>query len=445
MDMTISIVGAGPTGLFLGIALARHGHQVKLVERDSGPRPDGTWARRGVMQFHHAHGFRPQVTEALQAEMPEVYDRWLDLGAEPVDLAGPTGAIRMGTRSRRMIFEQALREAAGAEPGLELIIGHVDAVMVGRGRAAGVLVDGMPVHSDVVIDASGRSGRVTRPLGARRGIGGSCGIAYVDRMYQLHDHAEAGPLTNPLAWQADFDGYQVLVFPHERGIFSAVIIRPSVDRDLQQLRNDAAFDAACRAIPGLSEWTDPSRARPITSVLPGANLLNHYQAQTTDEGHLVLPGLYFVGDAVCTTTPTFGRGMATSLLQARELLRLIDTDSDPTSIGHAFDAWCEREMRPWVEEHIRIDDAQRRRWLGADIDLTAKLPSDLIMKAAQVDPSIQAAAWAYAAMTDGASCLDPFEERARAVYRTGWRPPFSDGPSRDELAMIISADRALAA
>ena len=397
------------------------------------------------MQFHHAHGFRPQVTEALQAEMPEVYDRWLDLGAEPVDLPSPTGAVRMGTRSRRMIFEQALRETAVAEPGLELIIGHVDAVMVGRGRAAGVVVDGTPVRSDVVIDASGRSGRVTRPLGARRGIGGPCGIAYVDRMYQLHDHAEAGPLTNPLAWQADFDGYQVLVFPHERGIISAVIIRPSVDRELQQLRDDAAFDAACRAIPGLSDWTDPSRARPITSVLPGANLLNHYQAQTTDDGRLVLPGLYFVGDAVCTTTPTFGRGMATSLLQARELLRLIDTDSDPTSIGHDFDAWCEREMRPWVEEHIRIDDAQRRRWLGADIDLTAKLPSDLIMKAAQVDPSIQPAAWAYAAMTDGASCLDPFEERARAVYRTGWRPPFSDGPSRDELAMIINSDRTLAA
>ncbi|HSU37570.1 MAG TPA: FAD-dependent monooxygenase [Propionibacteriaceae bacterium] len=443
--MTISIVGAGPTGLYLGIALARHGHRVRLIERDAGPSPDGTWARRGVMQFHHAHGFRPQVTDALRAEMPEVYDRWLDLGAEPVDLPGPTGTIRMGTRSRRMLFEQALREIAAAQPGLELIIGHVDSVLVGQDRAAGLVVDGTPVPSDVVIDASGRSGRVTRSLGARKAIGGSCGIAYVDRMYQLHDPADAGPLTNPLAWQADFDGYQVLVFLHELGIFSAVIIRPSVDRELQQLRDDAAFDAACRAIPGLSHWTDPSRSRPVTPVLPGANLLNHYQAQTTGDGRLVLPGLYFVGDAVCTTTPTFGRGMATSLLQARELLRLIDTDSDPTSIGHDFDAWCERELRPWVEDHMRIDDAQRRRWLGADIDLTAKLPSDLIMKAAQVDPTIQPAAWDYLAMTDGALVLDPFEERARAVYRTGWRPPWSDGPSRDELVAIISADQTLAA
>jgi flavin-dependent dehydrogenase len=443
--VTISIVGAGPTGLFLGIALARHGHHVRLVERDSGPSRDGTWARRGVMQFHHAHGFRPQVTEALLAEMPEAYHRWIDLGAEPVDLPGPTGPVVMGTRSRRMIFEQALRDTAVAEPGLDMITGHVDAVMVGQDRAAGVVVDGTPVRSEVVIDASGRSGRVTRPLGARRGFGGSCGIAYVDRMYQLHDQADAGPLTNPLAWQADFDGYQVLVFPHERGIISAVIIRPSVDRELQQLRNDAAFDAACRAIPGLSEWTDPGRARPVTPVLPGGNLHNQYRAQTTADGRLVLPCLYFVGDAVCTTTPTFGRGMATSLLQARELLRLIDTGSDPTSIGHDLDAWCERELQPWVADHVRLDEAQRQRWLGADIDLAAKLPSDLIMKAAQVDPTIQPSAWAYLAMTDGASCLDPVEERARAVYRTGWRPPFSDGPSRDELAMIINSDRTLAA
>ena len=138
--------------------------------------------------------------------------------------------------------------------------------------------------------------------------------------------------------------------------------------------------------------------------------------------------------------------MATSLGQARELLRLIDGEGfDPVGIGYAFDAWCEQEIRPWVEDHIRIDDAQRRRWLGEDLDLSKKLPSDMIMKAAAVDPAIQDASWAYLAMTDGASCLDPFEERARAVYRTGWRPPLADGPSRDELVALIGSSRLVAA
>ena len=305
--MHIGIIGAGPTGLYLGIALARRGHRVSLVERDSGPSRDGRWARKGVMQFHHAHGFRPQVTDALLAEMPEAYERWLAAGAEPVDMDHPTaGHVQVGTRSRRLIFERALRETAVAEPGVELRVGHVDAVTVDGGRARGLVVDGTPLPYDVVIDASGRSGRVTRPLGERRGVGGSCGIAYVDRMYQLRDGADPGPLTNPMAWQADYDGYGVYAFLHDRGIFSVVIIRPSADRELHQLRRAAAFDAACEAIPGLATWTARDRAHPLTPVLPGGNLLNHYRAQTGPDGNLVLPGLLFVGDSACTTTPTFG-------------------------------------------------------------------------------------------------------------------------------------------
>jgi hypothetical protein len=41
--------------------------------------------------------------------------------------------------------------------------------------------------------------------------------------------------------------------------------------------------------------------------------------------------------------------------------------------------------------------------------------------------------------TDPPSVLDPVEERARAVLRTGWRPPLADGPTRDELVELIGA------
>jgi len=30
--------------------------------------------------------------------------------------------------------------------------------------------------------------------------------------------------------------------------------------------------------------------------------------------------------------------------------------------------------------------------------------------------------------------LDTAQDRARAVLRSGWRPPYAAGPSRDELA-----------
>ncbi len=97
IPVRIAIIGAGPTGLFIGAALARRGHQVTAVERDPGPAADGSWPRLGVMQFHHAHAFRHQVVQALEQELPEALQEWVAGGAEPVQLALPDGSqIPMG-------------------------------------------------------------------------------------------------------------------------------------------------------------------------------------------------------------------------------------------------------------------------------------------------------------------------------------------------------------
>ena len=60
-----------------------------------------------------------------------------------------------------------------------------------------------------MLDASGRSSPVTRELASGQGFGGDCGLAYVDRLYRLRPGAEPGPMASPVAWQGDFDGYQV--------------------------------------------------------------------------------------------------------------------------------------------------------------------------------------------------------------------------------------------
>ncbi|MCD2192164.1 tryptophan 7-halogenase [Actinomycetospora endophytica] len=436
--MHVAIVGAGPTGLFLGAALAHRGHRVAAVDRDAGPGPDGGWERRGVMQFHHAHGFRPQIGEALQAEIPEAYDGWLAAGAEPITFTLPDGG-RMpgGMRSRRETFERALRAAVVGTPGFTLRRGHVDAVTLDEtGAATGLRVDGDDLPADLVIDASGRAGRATRALRAAPTLTGRTGIAYVDRQYRLRPGADPGPMTNPLAWQADLGGYQVIVFRHERGVFSVLVVRPTADPDLALLRHEAAFEAACRAVPGLDAWTDPDRSEPITPVFAGGALLNHYRGQAAPDGG-VRRGFVAVGDAVATTTPMFGRGITTSLLQAREVLRLLDDGVDPSSVGEPFDAWCEAQMRPWVTDHVRMDAAMLDRWDGLDVDLTRRLPSDLVMAAAQVDPTIGRALPPYLAMLAGPECLDDVEPLAAAVYRSGWRPPRAEGPDRDELAATL--------
>jgi hypothetical protein len=78
-----------------------------------------------------------------------------------------------------------------------------------------------------------------------------------------------------------------------------------------------------------------------------------------------------------------------------------------------------------------------RRWQGGAVDVSRRLPSDLILSAAAVDPRISEASGPYLAMRALPSCLEPVEPYARAVYESGWRPPYSPGPTRDELVDVI--------
>ena len=256
--MRAVIVGAGPTGLYTAIALARRGHRVTVIDRDPGPDGGQWWDRKGVMQFHHPHHFRQQVAEALLAEMPEVWQRLLAAGAEPAMLPGQPG-VQAGLHCRRLTFERVLRSAAQAEPGVTLRTGHADQVAGARGRAAGIKVGSRQVDADLVIDAGGRAGRLTRGL---RGPaeGGDCGIAFVSRQYQMLPGAPQGPVNAPFGVIQTYPGYHVAVLVHDNRILSALIARASTDRRLAALRTRAAFEAAASAVPALAAWTDPGRS-----------------------------------------------------------------------------------------------------------------------------------------------------------------------------------------
>ena len=108
------------------------------------------------MQFEHAHGFRPQVRDLLLAEWPEAWQRWPDLGAEPIDVPSPGGAAPpAGVRSRRVTYERALRRAAAGVAGLTVEAGHVSGLVERHDAVAGVVVDGAAAEADLVIDAGG--------------------------------------------------------------------------------------------------------------------------------------------------------------------------------------------------------------------------------------------------------------------------------------------------
>jgi hypothetical protein len=131
--------------------------------------------------------------------------------------------------------------------------------------------------------------------------------------------------------------------------------------------------------------------------------------------------------------------VTTTFLQALQLLVLLDSEPDPALVGEPFDAWCADNMLPWVVDHVEMDGDVVRRWEGGDIDLTRRLPSDLILAAAEREPRIGPATGGYFSMLQLPSCLDPVEPLARSVYETGWRPGFTPGPTRRDLREVVAS------
>jgi len=431
--MRMIVVGAGPTGLFTSIALARRRHEVLLVDRDNGPPEHGNWHRRSVMQFHHAHTFRGPVVEALRHEMPHVLADLETVGAVVVDAPDGRPAALL---CRRVTFDSVLHRQARREPRLTFHTGHVDGLVMERGRVGGVTVSGRRFDADVVIDASGRAGKLTGELRAPA-EGGDCGAVYVDRQYRLRPGASPASTNSPIGLSLNFSGYFAIVFLHDDRTFSITFAHDGSDRRLRGLRRPDAFDAAVSAIPGLRGWNEPRRASPMSDVRPGGKLYNTYRGQLDGTGRLAAPGLISIGDAVCTTTPLAGRGVTLALLQARALIGLLDErGADVDGVTAEFDQWCTDNIRPWFDDHRRCDADRIRRWAGGDVDATRPLPSDLVVAAAAADATLWPAVEPYARMDALPASLDVVEPRAREIFANGWRPAEPDGPTRTELAEL---------
>jgi hypothetical protein len=235
--------------------------------------------------------------------------------------------------------------------------------------------------------------------------------------------------------RAVHDGYETIVFPQDAGTLTALFVRPTDDEQLAGVRSNEAFQAVAAAIPNLAPWTDPARFLPITDVRSGANLANLYRGQRTPAGG-VLPGVLYVGDAVCSTNPAAGRGVALGMQQVRQMVHLLEAGLDPADAASEFDQWCETNIRPWFDDHVYWDATELARFRGEDIDLERRIPSDVVCACAEVDPAIMAAAGPYLGMLAGPAVLDRVQEKARAVLSTGWRAPYAAGPNRDQVARL---------
>lgn len=403
-----------------------------MVDRDPGPATDGSWRRRGVMQYAHPHYFRHLVRLALQDRMPDVWELLLDAGGVPANFEGAPEVLT-GLQCRRSTFERVLWIAAAREPRLTVHNGLVRDLASNGGRVTGVVVDGSTLAADRVICATGRGSSLGDHLRAP-GSESSCGFSYVARMYQARP---GGPWPTWALSGRVYDGYQAILFPQDARTLSALIVLPACDAELAELRRTEAFDVAASLIPQLAPWTDPAQYAPITGPMTGGRLTNGYRGQLDEAGGVPVAGVHFVGDAVCTTNPAAGRGVSLGLQQAQALLAMLG-ESDARDTSLQFDDWCHEHIRPWYEDHLLWDAELLRRYAGADLDVDGPLSSDIACTAAETDPSLLPVVGPLLGMMTTPASLDTIDAQVRTMLRQGWRPGYAEGPTRDEVVERIA-------
>jgi 2-polyprenyl-6-methoxyphenol hydroxylase-like FAD-dependent oxidoreductase len=443
----VTVLGGGVAGLAAALHLARDGHDVTVIERDrldaSGPAIDSpSWDRRGIPHFLQPHAFIPRGRLELRDHLRDVYDDLLAAGAHDVEswrkLPGP---IEPGDEElqylgvRRPLLEWAFRRAVHRQPGIEV-------------RDAAI-ADRLPDDADLVVDALGRrsptatwlaaAGAPTTPVESS-----DCGVVYLCRYFRCLDGFDLPDGPWVLSPRGDLGYLGYATFPGDNRTFSALLAIPTGVSEWRGLTDEARWDAAVAAIPGLRQWVEPEGTEPITPVLPMAGLRNALRHHDVAIGPLLAP----IGDALGHTDPTLAHGLSFALVHARELAAALRAHAD---VGDAVGSYLEA-VRPALRERYDLatglDDQRHRMWLGEAVDpgrqdSAYELFSVVAASAAALaDPEVFRVAVRRIGLLDSTAVLNDdiaMRNRIEAIFselRSTPRPP--PGPSRDEMVAIAT-------
>lgn len=470
----VVVVGAGIGGLGTALALARTGHRVTVVERDTVSLPATPeaafreWRRQGAPQTRHSHAFLARLRNLLRDRAPTILDELLAAGATEIDftkhpppdlvplLPEPADVDLVGLACRRTTFEWVLRRHAAKLSGIEFVPGTVEGLLVGDRQAAvphvvGVgLAGGISLMADLVVDTGGRRSQLPRWLAA---VGADpveeslqdTGIVYSSRFYRmLSDHddpAEHGLVVGDLGY------LKYAVFPGDNGTLSITFGIRVDDSEMRQVLQTGPFTEVAANLPALSRWVEPGRCQPISDVEVMTGLVNRLRRFVIG-GRPLATGVFAVGDAAVCTNPVYGRGCSLAMVHA-ELLAdtLVEVGDDPAAAAVAFAEATRLTIEPWYgaalaqDQHDRPlegSNAEDSKWVGMGSVMRHGL-----MPAARHDPLV------FRAFMRTFNLLDPPDAvmndpqvlmRVMAAFRDrGKRPPPPRlGPDRSELLQLLA-------
>jgi hypothetical protein len=197
---------------------------------------------------------------------------------------------------------------------------------------------------------------------------------------------------------AGLDEFTVGIWGADNGAMQLAVAPLAADRRFRALKYPKVFTAVLRTVPTYAAWLDV--LDPISQVFPMAGLHNTMRRLVVGPVPVVT-GLHAIGDSVCTTNPTLGRGLSLALTGAVDLLDTINRHGDDwTAQALGLNELVADHVAPHYEDQAAIDYARLAMLRHTIFDAPAPQP-----------PAVKSGRVTYAQLRAAAS-FDPTAFRA---------------------------------
>lgn len=364
----VIIVGGGPAGSSLAVALGRRGCEVELYDQATFPRdkPCG-------------EGLLPAGVGVLRSLELEASVAGQPLWGVRHHVAG--GSVRSGFAGddpstpahglgqKRIHLDSALWAAAAGTPRVRARHGvRVESFFAEQGRIEGVEIEGERRRARLVVAADGSSSKFRRTLGLER--------VAVPRRVGIRAHFQRALGALPLRDIEIFlrCGYELYVtpLPNDEILVAALAYQDMASGDLR-----GAFARWLRSEPLICGWLQG--ATQTSELLGRAPLVSSTVGRSP-------PGLILLGDAAASVDPITAGGLSLALESAQLLAQ------------HAPDLLTGSLLARRRFERARGRAVQIHRWLGAGVLALAARPrlADLARRGLDAYPSAMRALVALA-------------------------------------------------